>query len=101
MSIRNRRDFEKLRAIGLIVREALDRTAAAVRPGITTGELDRIGARVLASHGAESAPPKVYGFPGALCISVNDEAIHGIPGGRVVQPGDLVKLALGAGKKGH
>src|ERR1700685_1841710 len=102
MSIRNRRDFEKLRAIGLIVREALDRTPAApVRPGITTGELDRIGARVLAAHGAESAPPKVYGFPGALCISVNDEAIHGIPGDRVVAAGDLVKLDLVAEKDGY
>jgi len=101
MSIRNRRDFEKLRAIGRIVRETLDRTAAAVRPGITTGELDRIGARVLANHGAESAPPKVYGFPGALCISVNDEAIHGIPGDRAVQAGDLVKLDLVAEKDGY
>jgi len=101
MSIRNRRDFEKLRAIGRIVRETLDRTAAAVRPGITTGELDRVGARVLASHGAEPAPPKVYGFPGALCISVNDEAIHGIPGDRVVQAGDLVKLDLVAEKDGY
>src|ERR1022692_780453 len=101
MSIRNHRDFEKLRAIGLIVREALDRTAAAVRPGITTGELDRIGARVLDENGAESAPPKVYGFPGALCISVNDEAIHGIPGDRAVQAGDLVKLDLVAEKDGY
>src|ERR1035438_8602597 len=101
MSIRNRRDFEKLRAIGLIVREALDRTSESLRPGITTGELDRIGARVLAARGAESAPPKVYGFPGALCISINDEAIHGIPGGRAVQPGDLVKLDLVAEKDGY
>jgi len=101
MSIRNRRDFEKLRAIGRIVREALDRTAAAVRPGITTGELDRIGARVLAGRGAESAPPKVYGFPGALCISVNDEAIHGIPGDRTLRAGDLVKLDLVAEKDGY
>ena len=101
MSIRNRRDFEKLRAIGLIVRETLDRTAAVVRPGITTAELDRIGARVLANRGAEAAPPKVYGFPGALCISVNDEAIHGIPGDRVLQAGDLVKLDLVAEKDGY
>ena len=98
MSIHNRRDLEKLRAIGRIVRETLDRTAAAVRPGITTAELDRIGARVLADRGAVSAPPKVYGFPGALCISVNDEAIHGIPGDRVLQTGDLVKLDLVAEK---
>lgn len=101
MSIRNRRDFEKLRAIGLIVREVLDRCAAAVRPGITTWELDRIGAGVLAANGAESSPPKVYGFPGALCISVNDEAIHGIPGDRAVQAGDLVKLDLVAEKHGY
>jgi methionyl aminopeptidase len=101
MSIRSQLQFEKLRAIGRIVREALDRTATAVRPGITTAELDSIGAAVLARQGAESAPPKVYGFPGALCISVNDEAIHGIPGGRVIQPGDLVKLDLVAEKDGY
>src|SRR5512147_1933069 len=100
MSIRNQSELDKLRAIGKIVRKALDRAAAAVRPGITTGELDAIGARVLAENGAESAPPKVYGFPGALCISVNDEAIHGIPGGRVIQAGDLVKLDLVAEKDG-
>ncbi len=100
MSIRTRQEFEKLRAIGRIVRQALDRTAAAVRPGVTTAELDAIGARVLAEHGAESAPPKVYGFPGALCISVNDEAIHGIPGSREIRAGDLVKLDLVAEKDG-
>ena len=101
MSIRSQMQFEKLRIIGRIVRLVLDRTAAAVRPGITTAELDAIGARELAGHGAESAPPKVYGFPGALCISVNDEAIHGIPGDRTIQTGDLVKLDLVAEKDGY
>jgi methionyl aminopeptidase len=101
MSIHSQSQFDKLRAIGRIVRLALDATTAAVRPGITTRELDEIGARVLAEHGAESAPPKVYGFPGALCISVNDEAIHGIPGDRVIQAGDLVKLDLVAEKDGY
>ena len=101
MSIRSQAQLEKLRAIGRIVRLALDRTAAAVRPGVTTAELDAIGARVLGEHGAESAPPKVYGFPGALCISINDEAIHGIPGQRVVCAGDLVKLDLVAEKDGY
>ena len=100
MSIRSHAELAKLRAIGKIVRQALDRTAAAVRPGITTAELDAIGERVLAENGAASAPPKVYGFPGALCISVNDEAIHGIPGTRVIQEGDLVKLDLVAEKDG-
>jgi methionyl aminopeptidase len=101
MSIRTQEQLERLRAIGRIVRAALDRTAAAVRPGITTGELDEIGARVLAANGAESAPPKVYGFPGALCISVNEEAIHGIPGDRVIREGDMVKLDLVAEKDGY
>src|ERR1700734_2955739 len=100
MSIRSQAEFEKLRVIGRIVRLALDKTAAAVRPGITTQELNDIGARVLAQNGAESAPPKVYGFPGALCISVNEEAIHGIPGQRLIQSGDLVKLDLVAEKDG-
>src|SRR5579871_1216161 len=100
MSIRSHAELEKLREIGRIVRQALDAAAAAVRPGISTGELDEIGARVLADAGAESAPPKVYGFPGALCISVNEEAIHGIPGNRVIQAGDLVKLDLVAEKDG-
>lgn len=100
MSIRSQAELEKLRVIGKIVRQTLDATAAAVRPGITTSELDEIGARVLAEQGAESAPPRVYGFPGALCISVNDEAIHGIPGERVIRSGDLVKLDLVAEKDG-
>ncbi len=100
MSIRSQAELEKLRVIGRIVRKALDTAAGAVRPGVTTAELDEIGARVLADDGAESAPPKVYGFPGALCISVNDEAIHGIPSRRVIQSGDLVKLDLVAEKDG-
>jgi methionyl aminopeptidase len=100
MSIRSHAELEKLRIIGRVVRLALERTRAAVRPGVTTRELDEIGARALAEHGAESAPPKVYGFPGALCISVNDEAIHGIPGDRVIREGDLVKLDLVAEKDG-
>jgi methionyl aminopeptidase len=77
----------------------LDRLAA-VRAGVTTAELDEIGARLLAENGAESAPPKVYGFPAAICISVNDEAIHGIPGVRRLETGDPVKLELVAEKDG-
>lgn len=100
MSIRSQSEFNKLRAIGRIVRAALDEMSRAVRPGITTSELDRIGATVLARHGAESSPPKVYGFPGATCISVNEEAIHGIPGTRVLREGDLVKLDVTAEKEG-
>ncbi len=100
MSIKSNLEYEKLRAIGAIVALTLKTVAAAVRPGITTAELDDIGAAALKRNGARSSPPLVYGFPGALCISVNDEAIHGIPGSRAVQPGDLVKLDLVAEKDG-
>jgi len=100
MSITSPDELDGLRAIGRIVRKALDAMSAAVRPGITTAELDDIGGRALADHGAESSPPKVYGFPGAVCISLNDEAVHGIPGDRVLRPGDLVKLDLVAEKNG-
>jgi methionyl aminopeptidase len=100
MSVKTEAELEKLKVIGRIVRKTLDRMAAAARSGITTAELDEIGRSSLAEHGAEPAPEKVYGFPGAVCISVNDEAVHGVPGNRVLHDGDLLKLDLVACKDG-
>ena len=100
MSIKSNAEFEKMRSIGRIVGRALRAMAERVRPGITTGELNEIGARALAENGARSAPPLVYGYPADVCISVNDEVMHGIPGARMIQPGDLVKLDLVAEKDG-
>ena len=100
MSIKTQEELEKLKVIGKIVRRTLDRMTLAVRSGITTEELDQIGLRVLTEYGAEPAPSKVYGFPGAVCISVNDEAVDGIPGSRSLSDGDLVKLDLVAVKDG-
>jgi methionyl aminopeptidase len=100
MSITTIEQFEKLRACGIIVAKALRAMAGHIRPGVTTAELSEIGSRVLAEHGARSSPPMVYGFPADVCISVNDEVVHGIPSGRPVQPGDLVKLDLTAEKDG-
>jgi len=101
MSITTAEQLEKLRACGIIVGKALRAMAAEVREGITTAELSEIGAKVLAEHGAHSSPPMVYGFPGDVCISVNDEVVHGIPGDRVLRDGDLVKLDLTAEKDGY
>jgi methionyl aminopeptidase len=101
MSVTTTEQLEKLRACGLIVAKALRAMAKEVRPGVTTAELCEIGSLVLATHGARSSPPMVYGFPGNVCISVNDEVVHGIPGHRVIQPGDLVKLDLTAEKDGY
>jgi len=71
-----------------------------VRPGITTAELDSVGADVMRQHGAQSAPALVYGFPGVSCISLNEEAVHGIPGPRALLEGDLVKLDVTIEKDG-
>jgi len=101
MSITTPEELEKLRACGRIVAKALRGMAAAVRPGVTTAELVAIGANVLAEHGARSSLRLVYGFPGELCISVNDEVVHGIPGRRVLCAGDPVKLDLTAAKDGY
>jgi methionyl aminopeptidase len=100
MSIKTNFEFEKMRAIGSIVAQVLRVMAERVRPGVTTGELNEIGSRALAANGARSAPPLVYGYPADICISINDEAMHGIPGARVIRAGDLVKLDLVAEKDG-
>jgi methionyl aminopeptidase len=69
---------------------------ASVQAGVSTGELDEISARVFARAGARSGPRLDYGFPGTSCISVNDEAVHGVPGKRRLNDGDLVKLDVTA-----
>ena len=101
MSINSPDQLEKLRACGRIVAKALRTMAAAVRPGITTAELSAIATHILDENGAQSSPPLVYDFPGDVCISINDEVVHGIPGPRLIQPGDLVKLDLTAVKDGY
>jgi methionyl aminopeptidase len=101
MSITNVADWRGLLHVSAIVRRALDLLEGHVQPGITTGELDRMAADLLAAHGARSAPAVVYGFPGTVLISVNDEIVHGIPGSRRVVAGDVVKLDVTVEKDGY
>src|SRR5947209_14211477 len=89
-----------MRAAGSIVRRMIEAMKRAVRPGVTTAELDEVGAAVMREHGAQSAPQLVYKFPGVNCISLNDEAVHGIPGERTVLNGDLLKLDVTIEKDG-
>jgi methionyl aminopeptidase len=100
MSIKSAEELRGMQAAGAVVRLVLAAMKRAVRPGVTTAELDEVGARVMQEHGAHSAPAMVYKFPGANCISVNEEAVHGIPGPRVLQEGDLVKLDVTVEKDG-
>jgi len=101
MSIESQQDLDGLRSAGRIVRMILRAMEKALRPGITTGELDAIAGKLLREQGARSAPKMVYDFPGEVLISVNDEVVHGVPGDRVIVPGDLVKLDVTVEKDGY
>ncbi|MCC6921266.1 MAG: type I methionyl aminopeptidase [Alphaproteobacteria bacterium] len=100
MTISHENELEKLREIGRIVANVLRDMQAAARPGMTTGELDAIGAKLLDAAGARSAPQVTYDFPGATCISINEQIAHGIPGARVIEEGDLINIDVSAEKDG-
>lgn len=101
MSIQSDADLRGLEAAGRVVRMTLDALVAAVTPGVTTAELDAVAAGIFAAHGARSAPALVYGFPGTVLISVNDEVVHGIPGRRRIRRGDVVKLDVTVEREGY
>jgi methionyl aminopeptidase len=96
MSTDDPAEIEGLQAAGKAVAAVLRETRRHVRPGVTTKELDEVAERTMRVHGARSAPRLVYNFPGAICISVGDEAVHGIPGQRRLREGELVKLDVTA-----
>jgi len=100
VSITGPEELEALRAAGAVVRRVLEAMKRQVRPGITTLQLDTIGAEVIEENGARSAPMMVYKFPGSNCISLNEEAVHGIPGDRPLREGDLLKLDVTVVKDG-
>jgi len=101
MTVSSEDDLTALKMIGRIVADALEAMGRAIEPGMTTLELDGIGRRVMEDAGARPAPEMVYGFPGATCISVNEEIAHGIPGDRAIRPGDLVNVDVSAEKDGY
>ena len=101
MSIESNADWKGLKQAARVARLTLDRLEAEVRPGVTTGELDEIAARLFTRHGARSAPAMVYGFPRTVLISINDEIVHGIPGPRRIATGDIVKLDVTVEKGGY
>jgi methionyl aminopeptidase len=101
MSIKSPAELEGLRRAGNVTRATLDALEEHVRAGVSTSDLDAVAARVFKRHGARSAPALVYGFPGHVLISVNDEIVHGVPGPRRLVPGDLVKLDVTVEKDGY
>ena len=100
MIVSSEDELNGLKDIGRICATAVKTMAAALEPGITTRELDQIGRKVLEDAGAQSAPEFCYQFPGATCISVNEEVAHGIPGDRKILAGDLVNIDVSGVKNG-
>lgn len=101
MSIESQADFEGMSRVGKAVAAPLKAMSDYVRPGVSTADVDGVGAQVLRQYGARSAPQIIYGFPGVNLISVNDEVVHGIPGDRVLLPGDMVSLDVTAELDGY
>ena len=99
MIIQGQKDLKALLHIGSIVADCLQMMLSKVEAGISTAELDSMGAAYLKSRGAVSAPRLMYEFPGETCISINQEAAHGIPSSkRVIKEGDLVNIDVSAMK---
>jgi len=98
LEIKNRHQIELMRRAGLLVGETLELMREAARPGVTTGELDRLAEDNIRSHGGVPSflgyghPP----FPATICASINDEVVHGIPGDRVLVEGDVISIDCGA-----
>jgi methionyl aminopeptidase len=94
--IKSEREIAIMRQAGRIVAIVLGILARHVRPGMKTRELDTLAARELARLGAKTSFKGYRGFPANLCVSINDEIVHGIPGERVLREGDIVSLDFGA-----
>jgi methionyl aminopeptidase len=101
MTIETQADVIALQRIGNIVSVVLDKMLTSIEPGMTTKELDSVGEKLLFHFGARSAPQIAYGFPGTTCISVNEEAAHGVPGTRVIKAGDVVNVDVSAELDGY
>lgn len=94
--LKSEREIRCMREAGRIVALALDAVGKVVEPGITTQELDEVARRTIVEHGARPAFKGLYGFPANICVSVNCEVVHGIPGSRKLAEGDIVSVDCGA-----
>jgi methionyl aminopeptidase len=101
MTLSSQDDFEGMRRVGRLVAAAIQEMKAAVRVGMTTAELDAVGAEFLRRRGARSAPQFTYNFPGFNLISVNEQIVHGVPGPRLLAPGDVIKIDVTAELGGY
>jgi methionyl aminopeptidase len=101
ISIKSDREIELLRVAGKITGDTHNYLKQFIKPGITTGELDKLAYDFIISQGCTPSFKGYDGFPGTICASVNEEVVHGIPGNRVLQEGDIISLDIGACYKGY
>lgn len=99
--LKSKADIEAMRVAGSILRRALTSAGAAVRPGVTTAELDELVRESITREGGRPAFKGYHGFPGNACISINEAVVHGIPGPRALAEGDLVSIDVGVEKGGY
>jgi methionyl aminopeptidase len=99
--IRNAEEIAKMRRAGKVVAEMHEATRAAARPGVTTAELNAVAAEVIERRGARSNFLNYRGFPAVICTSPNDMIVHGIPGGYVLEEGDIMSIDCGAIIEGY
>ena len=101
IALKSRREIEIMRRSGKITAKTLVRLMEAAKPGVTTGELDRIADESIRSMGGVPTFIGYHGYPSAICASVNDEVVHGMPGDRVLQDGDLLSIDIGTTLDGY
>ena len=90
--LKNSRELTAMQKVCRLSAQVLKLAGEMVEPGVSTGEIDRAVKKFILSHGAKPSFLGYGGFPGSACISINDQVIHGIPGGRVIQAGDIVSV---------
>ena len=98
--VKTAEELDAMRASGRLAAQVLASVARSVRPGVTTRELDELADRLIVAAGAKSAFYGYRGYPGHICVSVNEEVVHGIPGPRLIQLGDVVSLDVGVEYRG-
>ncbi|MCK9594408.1 MAG: type I methionyl aminopeptidase [Candidatus Omnitrophica bacterium] len=99
--IKSESELELMRRAGEILAQVMHKVQQAVRPGITTGELDRLAEELIIENRTLPAFKGYNGYPAALCISINEQVVHGIPGERRLEDGDIASLDLGLNYQGY
>ena len=100
INLKTPEEIELIRESGRIASQTLDYLASKIKPGVTTEQLDRLGHQFILDHGAKPSPLGYRGYPKSLCVSINEEVVHGIPGKKRIKEGDIVTIDITVNKNG-